>query len=291
MKVTIIGAAGKMGQWFTNYFIEKKIETTIYDIDHQKIQDKYFEKKVNISDNLISATEESDIILISVPIHLTAKMVLDISELAKDGCFIIEIASFKEEIINYCKKTIRNNVNYLSIHPMFGPGAKNLNNAKMILVTVNDTEKEVSETKKIFPEANVISTSAKEHDESMSIILSFTQFINFAYASVLSYKNLKKIRRLSGTSFNIQLTIAEAILHDDPEFLSTLQIENKYVIPQITNFVNESKDILELISKKDHKKLSSKLKKLKMVMEKDTGYDTAYSKMYEIINDSIEKNE
>lgn len=290
MKVTIIGAAGKMGQWFTNYFIEKDFEIIIYDIDSQKLQNN-IEKNVTIADNIISATQEADIILISIPIHLTAKMVLDISELVKDDCIIIEIASFKEEIINYCKKSIRNNVNYLSIHPMFGPGAKNLTNAKMISVTVNDTKREVTETKNIFPEANVISTSAKEHDESMSIILSFTQFINFAYASVLSVNNLKKIRKLSGTSFNLQLTIAEAILHDDPEFLATLQIENKYVIQQINKFVNESNDILDLISKKDHIKLSVKLRKLKMDMEKDSGYDTAYSKMYEIINASLEKKD
>lgn len=288
MKVTVIGAAGKMGQWFTHYFIKKGFKTVIYDINHEKLMNTDFLQQVTIAENLISATKESDIILISVPIHLTAKMVLDVSKLVKDECIIIEIASFKEEIINNCKKTLRKNVNYLSIHPMFGPGAKNLIGAKMISVTVNNEKQELSKTKTIFPEANVISISAKEHDESMAIILSFTQFINFAYASVLSLKNLEKTRRLSGTSFNLQLTIAEAILHDDPEFLATLQTENKYVIPQINKFIDESKHMLELIIKKDHKTISTKLRKLQIEIKKDEGYDTAYSKMYEIINASLE---
>ncbi len=289
MKVTIIGAAGKMGRWFTNYFIEKGFEVVVYDINYEKLHKHYFEYKIIIADDIKSASQQADVILISVPINLTAKTVIDISKLVKENCIIIEIASFKEKIIDYCKKNLEKKVNYLSLHPMFGPGAKNIIGAKMISVTVFDSKHEVLTTKKIFPDANIIPVSAKDHDESMAIILSLTQFINFAYASVLSLKNLENIRRLSGTSFNLQLTIAEAILHDDPEFLATLQIENKYAVSQINRFVDESKILLELISKNNHKKLSTKLRKLQKAIEKEKGYDKAYNKMYEIINKSIEK--
>ena len=284
MKVTIIGAAGKMGEWFTRYFAEKKNEIVVYDVNYAKVEKIAKELGAKNVENMISAVKEADVILIAVPISITADTVLEVAKLAKKDAIIVEIASFKERIINACKKTMKKNIIFLSVHPMFGPGAKNLLHSKMIVVTVMDSEQEVEEAKRIFPEADVVSASAKEHDEAMATILSLTYFINFTYAFIMSSRDLGSLRRLSGTTFNIQLTLAESILHNDPEFLATLQLDNNYAAKEVQKFVKVAEYLENLTFQNDKKKLISKLRTLKRTLEKDKDYNTAYKKMYEMID-------
>jgi len=289
VKVTIIGAAGKMGTWFTRYFTEKGNEISVFDLNYNKAEEIAKEYNAENTVNMISAVKEADIILVAVPIANTSEIVTRVSKSVKKGAIIIEIASFKERIINALTKIMNNNLVFLSIHPMFGPGATNLSNLKIIVVTEMDSEKEVKITKKIFPEANVVSASAKEHDEAMSIILSFTHFINVTYASILSSKDLKNLRRLSGTTFNLQLTLAESILHDDPEFLAALLLENKYAEKEIRQLVNVTNSLGNLALQNETEKLKSTLRTLRRTIEKDKGYSTAYTKMYEMIDILLEK--
>ncbi len=284
MKVTIIGAAGKMGEWFTRYFAEKKNEIVVYDVNYAKVEKIAKELGAKNVENMISAVKEADVILIAVPISITADTVLEVAKLAKKDAIIVEIASFKERIINACKKTMKKNIIFLSVHPMFGPGAKNLLHSKMIVVTVIHSEQEVEETKKIFPDADVVPASPKEHDEAMAIILSLTHFINFTYAFTLSSKDLESLRRLSGTTFNLQLTLAESILHDGPEFLTTLQLDNKYAAKEIHKFVKMAESLENLTFQNEKEKLISKLINLRSTLEKDKNYNISYKKMYEIID-------
>jgi|TARA_B100000315_G_scaffold209733_1_gene205645 prephenate dehydrogenase len=289
VKVTIIGAAGKMGTWFTRYFVEKGNEVSIFDLNYNKAEEIAKEFNIKNTVNMISVIKEADIILVAVPIDITSEIVARVSKSVKKGAIIVEIASFKEKIINALKKIMENNVVFLSIHPMFGPGAKNLSNSKIIVVTEMDSEKEVKIAKKVFPEANVVSSSAKEHDEAMAIILSFTHFINVTYASILSSKDLKSLRRLSGTTFNLQLTLTESILHDDPEFLTALLLENKYAEKEIRQLVNVTNSLGNLALQNEQEKLKSTLRTLRRTMEKDKGYPTAYQKMYKMIDILLEK--
>ena len=284
MKVTIIGAAGKMGAWFTRYFTGKGNEISIFDLNYNKAEEIANEYNAKNTVNMISAVSEADVILISVPITVTADTVSEVAKLIKKNAIIIEIASFKERIINVCKKKLKKNMNFLSVHPMFGPGAKNLSHSKMIVVTVMDSEQEVEEAKRIFPEADVVSASAKEHDEAMATILSLTYFINFTYAFIMSSRDLGSLRRLSGTTFNIQLTLAESILHNEPEFLATLQLDNNYAAKEVQKFVKVAEYLGNLTFQNDKEKLISKLRTLKRTLEKDKDYNTAYKKMYEMID-------
>tara|TARA_B100000315_G_scaffold259653_1_gene316525 strand:+ start:1710 stop:2579 length:870 start_codon:yes stop_codon:yes gene_type:complete len=284
VKITIIGAAGKMGEWFTRYFKGKRNEILVYDLDYEKAERIAKEYGAMNNENMISAVKEADLILISVPIAITAEIVTEVAKSAKKGTIIIEVASFKERIINAYKKTMKKNMVFLSIHPMFGPGAKNLLHSKMIVVTVLDSEKEIEVTKRIFPEADVVSASAKEHDEAMATILSLTHFINVTYAFALSSKDLESLRKLSGTTFNLQLTLAESILHDDPEFLTTLLLENKYAKKEIQQFTNAVNSLGNLVFQNEKEKMISKLRSLRSTLEKDKGYSTAYKKMYEMID-------
>ncbi|MEE9586056.1 MAG: prephenate dehydrogenase/arogenate dehydrogenase family protein [Nitrososphaerales archaeon] len=283
MKAAVIGAAGKMGSWFTRYFTEKGFETNVYDIDREgskKVAEKYNARQAA---DLNAAIIDADVVLISVPIPMTPKVVLNVLEVVKDNAVVVEITSFKQNVIGHLKTAERNAVTLLSLHPMFGYGTKSLSGHKMVVVQVKNIEREVAAAQTLFPDAEVIPTTAKKHDEAMATVLALTHFVNFVFASTLPIKDIEKIRRLSGTSFNLQLTLAESILHDDPEFLATLQKDNRYAIRSVNRLVKEAEALRTLVANKDRQELVTRLRSLKKLMKKDKQFEDAYKKMYEMM--------
>ena len=289
MKVAVIGAAGRMGRWFTHYFTEKKMETTIYDIDTKHAEETAAAYKAHLAKDLNSAVADADLVIVSVPISATSGIVSQVLETAKRGAIVAEITSFKQSILPSLKQEKRRDVKLLSIHPMFGHGAKSLSGHRIVVVPLRDVEEETDVTRRLFPEAEVISASAEAHDSAMATVLSLPHFTNLAFAAALPESGIEKIRQLSGTSFNMQMTLAESILQDDPEFLAALQIDGKYTPVLIGRLVQAAEELLVLIEGKNKDELASKIRRLQKKMKKDPQFEKAYKKMYDIMGILLER--
>jgi len=135
----------------------------------------------------------------------------------------------------------------------------------------------------------VILASAEAHDSAMATVLSLTHFTNLAFAAALPESGIEKIRQLSGTSFNMQMTLAESILQDDPEFLAALQIDGKYTPVLIGRLVQAAEELLVLIEGKNKDELASKIRSLQKKMKKDPQFEKAYKKMYDIMGILLER--
>ena len=57
--ITIVGAGGQMGQWFTKYFLSKDFEVTGYD-EENKIRNK----DVKQADSLVGAILKADYVML-----------------------------------------------------------------------------------------------------------------------------------------------------------------------------------------------------------------------------------
>ncbi|MCL4437131.1 MAG: prephenate dehydrogenase/arogenate dehydrogenase family protein [Thaumarchaeota archaeon] len=288
MKVAVIGAAGRMGRWFTGYFTEKKMETTIYDIDTKHAEETAAAYKARLAKDLNSAVADADVIIVSVPISATSDIVSQVLKIAKRGAVVAEITSFKQSILPSLKQVKRSDVKILSIHPMFGHGAKSLSGHRIVIVPLRDAAEEADLTRKLFPEAEVISASAEAHDSAMATVLSLTHFTNLAFAAALPDDGIEKIRQLSGTSFNMQMTLAESILQDDPEFLAALQVDGKNTSVLIGRLVQEAEALLALVEGKNKRELAAKIRSLQQKMKKDPEFEKAYKKMYDIMDILLE---
>jgi prephenate dehydrogenase len=289
VKVAIIGAAGRMGHWFTRYFTEKKMETTIYDIDSKRAEETAATYNAHFAKDMNRAVADADLVVISTPISVTSAIVSQVLKNVKQGAIVTEITSFKQNILTSLKQENRRDVTLLSIHPMFGHGAKSLSGHRIIVVPLRSVKGDVETTRRIFPEAEIISASAETHDSAMATVLSLTLFTNLAFTAALPENELEKIRQLSGTSFNIQLTLAESILQDDPELLAALQIDSKYASMLIRRQVQAAEDLLTLIEGKDKTSLTSKIRSLQQKMKKDPYFEKAYRKMYDIMDILLER--
>ena len=133
-KIAIIGVNGKMGQWFANYFHKIGFEVIGFDT-----KDEGMEKFVTKGNSLVGAILKTDYVLLCTPTKNTPEIIRLIAKEMQRGSYLIEISSQKFKTAQTLLKT-PSRVNPICIHPMFGPGTKNIDNKNIIIIPINDAK-------------------------------------------------------------------------------------------------------------------------------------------------------
>jgi prephenate dehydrogenase len=221
--ITIVGAAGKMGKWFFDYFINiknnncslyrssetfennnryntiidkillcdiKKINYIIPVQQQGKEQNIDKEESVIVSTNISECIKASDIIIFCTPLNEIINLININFDVFKRGSVIIEISSIKTAIHGILSSiSSKRDLTTLCIHPMFGPGASILSsNNKIIFIPVNKNKRKVEENliKDFFPDFERIKIEEPHnHDISISVIISIIYFINLVFSKLL----------------------------------------------------------------------------------------------------------
>lgn len=277
-KITIIGAGGKMGQWFAKFFSEKGFEVTGYDAE-TKISGKSIIK----SDSLVGAILNADYVILCTPTRRTPEIIRLIAKEMKRGTYLIEISSQKSKTISALSK-IPSKINPICIHPMFGPGVKKIKGQNIISVPVKDAKKELSVARSLFPEANFVTIDAIEHDKKIAVILGLTHLINLVFANILSKdEKISLTEKMSGTTFKAQKILAESIMTESPELIETI-IAN----PEIRKAAEEFwKDIGRLLTAVQEGKTEEVVNYIKTCQERlaeNTDLESSYKKLTAMVN-------
>ena len=216
-EIAIIGVNGKMGKWFANYFHKMGFRVKGFDTNNE-IKEKFIEK----ANSLVSAILQIDYVLLCTPTKNTPEIIRLISKEMKRGSYLIEISSHKYKTAQTLLKT-PSKINPICIHPMFGPGIKNIAGNNVIIVPIKDAQKELTATKLLFPGANFVTIDAAEHDKKIGVILGLTHLINIAFANILAKDDqISLTEKMAGTTFKAQRIIAESILTESAELIETI---------------------------------------------------------------------
>jgi prephenate dehydrogenase len=280
-QVAIVGAAGKMGSWFTSYFAQRGLDVSAYDINQKMLKSS---RKVKVQESLSQCVQDADLVLVCVPVQKTPQTIKECTKNMKDGAIVAEISSVKNKTFAALKK-IPNNLRPLCIHPMFGPGASNKIETRVLLVPVRNKKIELKIANEIFENANVmVLPNAKQHDKSIAIVLGLTYFVNIVFAKVMSSGNISMLKQVSGTTFGLQSLIAESILTEEPDLVIALIRENVYAKRYINQYLKETTAVARLAIANDSNDLKAELQKLKLNMQKMQDLQQSYNRMYEIID-------
>jgi len=216
-EIAIIGINDKMGKWFANYFHKMGFKVKGFDTNNE-IKEKFVDK----ANSLVSAILQIDHVLLCTPTKNTPEIIRLISKEMKRGSYLIEISSQKSKTAQTLLKT-PSKVNPICIHPMFGPGIKNIKGKNIIIVPIKDAQKELTATKLLFPGANFVTIDATEHDKKIAVILGLTHLINIAFANILAKdEKISLTEKMAGTTFKAQRIIAESILTESAELIETI---------------------------------------------------------------------
>jgi len=215
-KIAVIGSGGKMGKWVCDYLSKKKHDVIGYDNEKQS------PKSVTQGTSLISSILHVDCVILCTPTKKTPEIIRLISKEMQRGAKLVDISSQKSKTAIALGK-IPSKITPVCIHPMFGPGVKNIKNRNIVSIPIKDGKNELAFAKSLFPEANFVTIDSKEHDKKIALILGLPHLVNLVFANVLS-KDEKIIltEKMSGTTFKVQKILAESILTESPELIETI---------------------------------------------------------------------
>ncbi len=310
--ITIIGAAGKMGKWFFDYFntiknssnnLKNKYDVFIdkillYDIQEVSYAFTYNNEKIAIIKNVAESIKISDIVLFCTPINEIIKIINCNVTSFKPGSIIIEISSIKSTIHRTLSEiSTYMNIVTLCIHPMFGPGASLVSPNKIIFIPVNRNNNiEENLLNKIFPSfEKIIIQDPEKHDLAISVIISLIYFINLIFSKLLielsstnefeSEDNLIQFfKKISGSTFKIQSLLSESILTDDVSLFLTLFIKNDKSFLTFKKYNQLFSQLLDKIEKKDQEFIKDYIITTKNSIKNEIDIKNSYDLLYKFLN-------
>jgi len=281
-EIAIVGVNGKMGKWFANYFHKMGFKVKGFDTNNE-IKEKFIDK----AHSLVSCILQIDYVLLCTPTKNTPEIIRLISKEMKRDSYLIEISSHKYKTAQTLLKT-PSKINPICIHPMFGPGIKNIAGNNIIIVPIKDAQKELTATKLLFPGANFVTIDAIEHDKKIAVILGLTHLINIAFANILAKDDqISLTEKMAGTTFKAQRIIAESILTESAELIETI-VSN----PEVRRSGEEFwKDIGRLLTNSQEGKSEEIIDYIKSSQEKiskNVDLEKSYKKLSTMIK-TVEK--
>lgn len=280
-KVAVIGAGGRMGRWFTHYFVQSKaMRVSVYDKSKFEFRIPEYVDRCN---TIRDCVEEADLVMICVPIESIVSVVKECLMHMKNGAALSEISSIKKQVFNVLRSA-RKDITCLCVHPMFGPATKKSKIIKNLLIPVRNQAKEMGYLRSIFPRSKIEVISDPDlHDEYMAVVIGLTYYLNLVLGSVLSKLDLRTMKKVAGTSFGMQAMITESILNDSPELVTSLLRENPFNKTYISEFLAEAENIQKLVSGKDENATKRIVENIKSRMNKLTDTNKSYLDFYRAI--------
>ena len=315
--ILIVGAAGRMGKWFFDYFITLRKEQSegrylskktikiekifLVDISEIEYSNKSEPANVYSSKSITKFIEDSNIIILCTPIKETLKILDKYTMMLRPGTTTIEISSVKTPIHKYVSNISQkyNYLKFLCIHPMFGPGAQVSSSKNIIMhvpLSLSGISRESRILDRLFPKLKrfLIDTPEK-HDTLVAILISLIYFINLVFSKLLieisTSKTLKNekgmlmlLKQLSGSTYKIQSLLSESILTDDAPLFLNLFLGSNKSIEIIKKYGKIYDRIAKKVEQKDEKYLQNLVVNTKKNIKNQIDIDYSYDLLYRFLN-------
>jgi prephenate dehydrogenase len=285
-RISIVGAGGKMGSWFLNYFLRKPAtKVLVYDVKPLSKLPANVTQCVSVA----SCVKDADLVLVCVPIIVAPFVVKQCALKMKSGAILAEISSIKTRtytiLKNYSKKIFP-----LCIHPMFGPGASHIGDTRIILIPVKNQKRELKMVRTLMRGADIIVLpNAHIHDKYMAIMLGLTYYANIILANLLSTEDILYMEKIAGTFFRIQLLLIQGILSDDLGLIVSIISENTYTRKYISDFLGEADRLRNIIDARKGNEFIRDLVKVKSIFQQGNDLHMSYRQLYSIFTSLKEK--
>ncbi len=288
MKIAIVGGSGKMGQWFTRFLQQEGHEVIITGRNEKKLLKISRQQGVKTSASL-EAISSADAVLISVPIDNFESVVKELQPHISPEQVIVDITSVKVMPVEIMHRYFKKN-SVLGTHPLFGPGARGIAHQNFVLTPTNKNENALAGKIKPYLEARgarVTLMTPQEHDELMAVVLGLAHFIAIVSAeTLLSFNKFQQTKAISGTTYNVLLTLVESVLSEDPELYASLQMNIPKIAETEEVFLKNAANWADMIRNGNRQDFTRRMNLLKDRLENiDPDFGQAYEKMYRLLEE------
>ncbi len=196
--------------------------------------------------SLKNATSQT-IIVLATPLSAYKKVLESVSQNAPENAIVIDVCSVKVVPFKMAKKYLREDIEFIGTHPLFGPqsAAKSLNNQTIVVCNQKDTPA-IGKFDKLLKELGLKITkmTAVEHDKQMAEVHALTFFVARGLMNTGLHKNT-----LLTPSFQKMLDLAELETHHSEGLFQTIEGGNPYARLTRQKFIRELKALNKGIKK------------------------------------------
>ncbi len=227
-QVLILGGAGAMGRWFSNFLTLVGHRVTAVD--------PRFASKDSGPDRFAGLAELADLdrfdtILLAVPLHATPE-ILEQVVARSPRALVVEIASIKSHLQGALASSDRAGVRVACLHPMFGPGKSLYEPLTFVLACRGREEEERANLAPLLlhPYATVIPIPFDHHDRLMGWLLGLAHLTGMLFGAALTRSGLDgaELQRCASTTFERQAATAVSVVSEDPDLYLDIQRLNPH---------------------------------------------------------------
>jgi len=252
-RMLIVGGTGGTGSWFASYFKDHGFLVSVWGPSGRvEVAERL---GVRFASDLMGEVTENDVVLLSVPIKETAKVVKEIAPRMKPGSLLMDVTSLKSEPMRAMQKWAPERVEVLGTHPMFGPTIPHIRGQTVILVpAAGRCDAWLSPMEEIFRKdgACVEVLGAEEHDHIMAVVQALTHFAYISIGSALRTLDfdVAQSRRFMSPVYEIMIDFVGRILAQSPELYASIQ-ENPEAKRVREAYIEECKRLAKLADEGD----------------------------------------
>lgn len=275
-----------MGRWFTSFFLKNGIKVGIYDID---------ERTPEIAEELgaeyvaeVERAREYEVVLISVPISATVEVIKQVAPHLKEGSLLMDITTVKKAPVEAMRRHIKNGVEAIGTHPLFGPTVKGVEGQVIIIVPVKG-EYWLPRLKSFFEQngAHIEELSSEEHDRMMRVIQGLTHFSYITAGVTMQALNFDVARsqKLMSPVYEIMVAFIGRILAQNPYLYA--EIQTNFDMEEVhSKYIRECQELIELVKQKN---IDGFVKKMRAAREHYGETEAALRKTDKLINLKIKE--
>ena len=230
MKIGIIGGTRGLGRTIAWYLKDFEYDVTVTGRDD--IVGKQVSKDLGIkysSDNK-KIVQNSDIVIISVPISSTEGVIEELAPFMKEGSLMIDVTSVKEGPSKKMQECLKEGVEFIPTHPVFGPRTTDLK-GQIIVLTPIEKGKWYPKVYKFLEDKGmrIVETTAGHHDDMMGIVQVLTHFSYISTASAIERikVDIKDTENYESPIYNLMIDTIARIVSQNPYLTYSIQHENK----------------------------------------------------------------
>lgn len=279
---TIIGGAGRMGAWFAGFLKKNGYRIIICDNNSRTARHLARNKGFLFLENPRLAVQPAQLVILATPTNVSKSLLREIERSLPRRSLLVEISSIKKPIVGTLRGMKKRGISILSIHPMFGPGVKSLR-GKTVITTLlprrnNTAIKLLALLRK--KGVRIIRSDFAKHDRFASITLALPHFMNIVMVNTLKSCGFapEQLRKISGTTFKLQLLIAETLYQENFSNEASILMDNTHSLKVLKAFVRQSNRTLSVISGGTRRDLLYNLESGRNFIRKDKMFPRVYGR-------------
>ncbi len=166
-RILIVGGTGGMGRFFARFASLQGARVKLAGREINKTRTAA--KEMEVEPGTILDASSSDIVILAVPMEETVRVAAETWALMTSGSLLTDLSSVKTGVSDRIAEKIPKELEYVSLHPLFGPRADHLHDQTIIAVPYTSGQKWSKLARALQGGGAKIRTmSAAQHDKSMA---------------------------------------------------------------------------------------------------------------------------